>query len=98
MKVPQAMSPYVAWNLFDFPAGILPISMVTQEDEDRFFADFPTNDLVNSAIKPFEIDNIDELHILGKTFKMHALIEYKHFASLNQNRFINITKVGAGTP
>ena len=49
-KVPMACMPYIAWNIFDFPAGILPVSMVTQDDENEFLTNFPNNDLVRSNI------------------------------------------------
>ena len=41
------MSAWITWNLFDFPAGVLPVTKVTQEDEKILNTTFPTNDLVN---------------------------------------------------
>ena len=37
---------WIAWNLFDFPAGILPVSKVTGEDEQTLESSFPNNDMV----------------------------------------------------
>ena len=37
---------WIAWNLFDFPAGILPVSKVTDKDEQKLESSFPTNDMV----------------------------------------------------
>ena len=45
-KVPMAGMAWIAWNLFDFPAGILPVSKVTGEDEQTLESSFPTNDMV----------------------------------------------------
>ena len=45
-KVPTAGSPWITWNLFDFPAGILPITKVKEEDEKKLNSSYPTNDLV----------------------------------------------------
>ena len=36
---------YVAWNLCDMPAGIVPVSKVTEAD-DHELDNLPTNDLV----------------------------------------------------
>merc|ERR1712018_480012 len=49
-KVPTAGSPWITWNLFDFPAGILPVTKVTKEDEDNLCSTYPRNDLVYSHI------------------------------------------------
>ena len=45
-KVPTAGSAWITWNLFDFPAGILPVTKVTKEDETNLNSKFQTNDLV----------------------------------------------------
>ena len=45
-EVPTAGCTWLAWNLFDFPAGILPITNVTEEDDKNLNTIFPTNDLV----------------------------------------------------
>ena len=45
-KVPTAGSPWITWNLFDFPAGILPVTKVVQADEDILNSSYPTNDMV----------------------------------------------------
>ena len=31
---------YTAWNLFNFPAGVLPVTKVTQEDQDKMVEKF----------------------------------------------------------
>ena len=49
-KVPTAGSPWITWNLFDFPAGILPITKVKEEDEKKLNSSYPTNDLVSLII------------------------------------------------
>ena len=45
-EVPTAGCTWLAWNLFDFPAGILPITNVTEEDDINLNTIFPTNDMV----------------------------------------------------
>ena len=46
VKVPTAGSSWVVWNLFDFPAGILPITKVNEEDENALNTSYPRNDVV----------------------------------------------------
>ena len=45
--MPTAGSSWVVWNLFDFPAGILPVTKVNEEDEIALRTTYPTDDLVS---------------------------------------------------
>ena len=45
--MPTAGSSWVVWNLFDFPAGILPVTEVNEEDENALRTTYPTDDLVS---------------------------------------------------
>ena len=45
--MPTAGSSWVVWNLFDFPAGILPVTKVNEEDENALRTTYPTDDLVS---------------------------------------------------
>ena len=44
--MPTAGSSWVVWNLFDFPAGILPITKVNERDEIALNTSYPRNDMV----------------------------------------------------
>ena len=59
-EVPTAGCTWLAWNLFDFPAGILPITNVTEEDNKNLNTIFPTNDLVRIiyTIRRYELSDI----------------------------------------
>merc|ERR1712179_613546 len=50
-KAPTAGSPWITWNLFVFPAGILPVTKVKQEDETKLISSYPSNDLIYKYIK-----------------------------------------------
>ena len=41
----HVVNAYMAWNLLDMPAGIVPVSKVT-EDDDYNLNKFPSNELV----------------------------------------------------
>ena len=41
----QAANAYMAWNLLDMPAGVVPVSKVTQEDDNNL-DNLPSNDMV----------------------------------------------------
>merc|ERR1712150_207938 len=51
VKVPTAGSSWVVWNLFDFPAGILPITKVNEEDENALNTSYPRNDVVYRHVR-----------------------------------------------
>merc|ERR1719412_3206666 len=50
-KCHTAGSSWITWNLFDFPAGILPVTKVKQEDETKLNSSYPSNDLIYKYIK-----------------------------------------------
>ena len=54
-----AGSAWIPWNIFDFPAGILPITKVTEKDEENLNSTFPTNDMVNINKTLVQSDIID---------------------------------------
>ena len=99
-KVPMSMVSYIAWNLFDFPAGILPVSKVTQDDENKFVTSFTNNDLVRSNITaknecllvfPQKILNWQLLHF-GKHLQTKSWPKYYFAFCLDPNRFTSIVR------
>jgi len=47
-----AVSPYIPWNVMNFPAGIAPITKWSQEDAAKM-ADYPSNDLAYKMIRNY---------------------------------------------
>lgn len=47
-----AVSPYIAWNVMNFPAGIAPITKWSQADDDNM-AKYPTDDLAYKMIRNY---------------------------------------------
>ena len=45
--MPSAVRPYIPWNLLNMPAGIVPITKVTERDDSELIS-LPNNDMVNS--------------------------------------------------
>jgi len=47
-----AVSPYISWNVMNFPAGIAPVTKWSQDDDDKM-ADYPTDDLAYKMIRNY---------------------------------------------
>ena len=47
--MPSTVRPYIPWNLLNLPAGIVPMTKVTKED-DFGLKSLPNNDMVISLI------------------------------------------------
>ena len=48
--MPSCIRPYTPWNILNMPAGIVPISKVTEQD-DKDMESLPNNDLVSFLLK-----------------------------------------------
>ena len=48
-QMPSTLRPYIPWNLLNLPAGIVPMTKVTKED-DFGLKSLPNNDMVISLI------------------------------------------------
>ena len=48
-QMPSTVRPYIPWNLLNMPAGIVPMTKVTKED-DFGLKSLPNNDMVISLI------------------------------------------------
>ena len=76
---------YLAWNLCDMPAGIVPVSKVSEAD-DRKLDSLPKNDLVNPKFEKTEIKPKCSLfHLpLQVLHSDEAVYQGRHWTSLGR--------------